>query len=355
VLIPEHTYTVSWVPRPAARILDTVRTPQASNGSYIRPPVCVSTDDYIVLDLQGSPPFQVNYEIKRGKERQERQSFTSLQTEHRVQLHTTQAGHFLYEVTAVGDARYSIKDEHTRSSKDHPRWEQHVIARPRAYFKTASRLSHCLNDALVPKPESHLSQDGVVVLEGKPPLIVTFSIQNLASSETRQEMKTFTSHEWHLNFPEYIFSTVGSYRIQIDSVRDASGCDEMVDEVAQREIWVDVAETAMIVPYERRTDVCVGDLLQFQLEGMAPWTITYRFNNKVQKTIQKTSKYTTVANVAGEFSIVSIAHQQAQCQTSVSDVHLRIHEIPSAQVSHGTRYEENIREGEITISNLCRQ
>ena len=250
----------------------------------------------------------------------------------------------MYEVTSVGDARYSVKDE--RDSKEpHPRWEQQVLARPAAYFKTAARLSYCLNDAFVPRPESHLSNDGVVVFEGKAPFVVSFSIHNLASSDTRQEIKEFTSNEWHLSFPEYTFSTVGSYLITINSVRDASSCEEIVDETAQRSIWVDVAETAMIVPYERRTDVCVGDLLQFQLEGMAPWTITYRFNNKIQKTIQKAPKYTTVANVAGEFSVVSIAHQQAQCQTSVSDVRLLIHEIPSAQVSHGSRFEENIREG----------
>jgi nucleoporin POM152 len=334
------------------RILDTIRTPQVANGSYIRPPVCVSTDDHIVLNLEGTPPFQVNYDIKRGKERPDRQSFTSLQTEHRVQLQTSQPGRVVYEVTAVGDAKYSVKDEHVHSSKDHPRWEQQVLGRPAAYFKTAARLSYCLNDALVPRPESHLSQDGVVVFEGKVPFIVSFSIHNLASSETRQETKEFNTHEWHLDFPEYTFSTVGSYLIAIDSVRDASSCEEIIDETAQRSIWADVAETAMIVPFERRTDVCVGDLLQFQLEGMAPWTITYRFNNKVQKTIQKTPKYTTVANVAGEFSVISIAHQQAQCQTSVSDVRLMIHEIPSAQVSHGSRFEENIREGKTSSSSL---
>lgn len=343
-MIPEHTYTVRWVPRPAARILDTVRTPQVKNGSYIRPPVCVSTDDYIILDLRGSPPFQVNYDIKLGKERPDRQSFTSLQTEHRVQLQTSRPGRLVYEVTSVGDARYSVKDDH--KEQQHPRWEQQVLARPAAYFKTAARLSYCLNDAFVPRPEAHLGNDGVIVFEGKAPFIVSFSIHNLASSETRQEIKEFTSHEWHLSFPEYTFSTVGSYLITINSVRDASSCEEVVDETTQRSIWVDVAETAMIVPYERRTDVCVGDLLQFQLEGMAPWTITYRFNNKVQKTVQKSPKYTTVANVAGEFSVVSIAHQQAQCQTSISDVRLLIHEIPSAQVSHGSRFEENIREGE---------
>lgn len=75
---------------------------------------------------------------------------------------------------------------------------------------------------------------------------------------------------------------------------------------------------------------------------------SYSFNNKIQKTVQKTSKYTTVANVAGEYSVLSIAHQQAQCQTSVSDVRLKVHEIPSAQVHHGSRFEENIREGKGT-------
>src|SRR5258708_31713296 len=73
---------------------------------------------------------------------------------------------------------------------------------------------------------------------------------------------------------------------------------------------------------------------------------SYKFDDKLRTTTQKVAKYTTVADAAGTFQVVSIAHQQAQCQTTVSDVRLTVHEIPSAKVHHGDRFEENIKEGE---------
>jgi nucleoporin POM152 len=242
---------------------------RAKNGSWIRAPICVSKEDHLDLELVGSPPFQVAYTIGKDKERPEPHSFNSIQTKYRLPLQTSRSGHVFYQVTSVGDARYPLTERRTTNE---PIWEQQVLARPTAYFKTSERLSYCLNDALVPRSDS---QDGLVILEGKAPFLVHFTIQNLASSEVTKEVVEFNRHEWNLEFPNYKFSTVGSYLITIDSVRDASSCEEIVYDEGRRSIWVDVAETAMVVPYERRADVCVGDLLQFQLEGIAPWTITY--------------------------------------------------------------------------------
>lgn len=232
-------------------------------------------EDSVDLDIKGVSPYQVTYSITREKEKADHFAFTALQDIHRVNLRTTHPGRIHYQVTAIGDSRYPLNDDRASpDTRELLHFEQQILARPMAYFKTASRLSYCLNDALKPKPEFLANSDGMVVFEGKPPFVAHFSIKNLASSEVKHEMMEFNKREWHLDFPNYVFSTVGSYLITIDSVHDASNCDELVTDIAQRSVWVDVAETAMIVPFERRTDVCVGDLLQFQLEGITPWTIT---------------------------------------------------------------------------------
>ncbi|KAG8857714.1 hypothetical protein FRB91_010951 [Serendipita sp. 411] len=346
VIVPEHTYIVEHVPVPHVRLALESDGTQARNGSWIRPPVCVSKEDFIDLRLKGGPPFQVMYSATRNKERPENHQFSSIQEIYRLPLQTGKSGRISYDIVAIGDSRYPLDERKALRESQILKWEQQVLARPTAYFKTDTQLSYCLNDAFLPRSEFELSQDGLMILEGKAPFFVDFSIQNMASSEVRNETMKITSHEWQVKFPDYVFTTVGSYIVNINSVRDSSSCEEIVNETGRRQLWVEVAETAMIVPYERRSDVCVGDLLQFQLEGVQPWTITYRFNDKVQKTIQKTPKYTTVANAPGEFSVVSIAHQQAQCQTTISDVRLTVHDIPSARVHHGTRFEESIREGE---------
>lgn len=83
-------------------------------------------------------------------------------------------------------------------------------------------------------------------------------------------MLTFTSS---VNLPFYHFDSMGPILITIDNVKDSSACAERDVERSGRYIWVDVAETAAIVPFDRKTDFCVGEPVSFQLEGTPPWTV----------------------------------------------------------------------------------
>jgi len=76
-----------------------------------------------------------------------------------------------------------------------------------------------------------------------------------------------------VNVPGYKFSSVGSTLITIDSVQDSSPCSQAELDSLKSSLWVDVAETAAIVPFDRREDYCEGDILSFQLEGTPPWTV----------------------------------------------------------------------------------
>ena len=80
----------------------------------------------------------------------------------------------------------------------------------------------------------------------------------------------------------------------------------------------------------------------FRTEGVN----SYRFDGKSISATSKTPKFSRIAEKAGVFEVVGIAHQQAPCQTAVSDIRMRIHELPSARVSHGKNIIEDIREGE---------
>ena len=130
-----------------------------------------------------------------------------------------------------------------------------------------------------------------------------------------------------------------------------------------------MAETAVIVPFDRREDYCVGEALQFQLEGSPPWRVKYvidvhayypiypskqwryQFDGKLTSAHVQISPFRRVADRAGQFSVVSIAHEQDMCQTTVPDLNFRIHNIPSAKVSHGKKVVQDIREGTIVLYN----
>lgn len=201
--------------------------------------------------------------------------FNSIQPRTRFQLHTSEAARIYYEVKQIGDSAYPLaKNKHAVIPRsERLLFEQQVLMRPSARFRNHNRLSYCLNDALTPHDFS--SPDGAIILEGTPPFQLQLSIRNLAASEVHKEIIQLQDSAWKLEIPSYMFHSIGPHLVTIESVQDASHCEQAVPDPLYRSIWLDVAETAAIVPFDRRQDYCVGDATQFQLEGTPPWTIGY--------------------------------------------------------------------------------
>ncbi|KAI0078871.1 hypothetical protein K474DRAFT_778657 [Panus rudis PR-1116 ss-1] len=352
VITDSSTYVVNWVPRPSARLSTEVQsTYEPFNGSHILPPICEGLPDHVDLDLTGRPPFQIMYNIARdtdngGTKILDQPTFSSIQPRTRFQLHTAEAGRIYYEVKQIGDASYPLaKNKHAiipRSAR--LLFEQQVLMRPSARFKNNHRISYCLNDAFT--PHDYSAADGVVVLEGTPPFQLELTIKNLAASEIHHQTIQLDENVWKLNIPSYTFRSIGPHLVTIESIQDASHCAQATPDPLFRSVWVDVAETAAIVPFDRREHYCIGDITQFQLEGTPPWTIGYRVNGKSHVQEVKTSPFAVVQEQPGEFAITSIAHQHKMCKTAVTDLKYAVHPLPSAQVGHGKRIIQDIHEGD---------
>lgn len=233
----------------------------------------------LLRSILGRPPFQVAYSYTghaRGHERlRDQVTFNSIQPVTRLQLRTSEPGHHEYSITHIGDAAYQLPSLRERYQNP-PRLsgmilEQDILARPSARFKNMVRASYCLNDHFVPRTIT--SDDGTIVFNGQSPFTLELSIKNLASSETRLETVVVNSHEWKVQFSDYEFTTVGPHLVTIESVTDSTPCPQAPADTTKQSFWVDVAETAAIVPYDRHEDFCVGDVLHFQLEGNAPWRV----------------------------------------------------------------------------------
>ncbi|KAF8640975.1 hypothetical protein AX17_000621 [Amanita inopinata Kibby_2008] len=352
VVASESTYTVNWVPRPSAKLsAGTKAVYESYNGSYILPPVCESVDDHVDLDLTGRPPFQITCNIAQGVESGgtrvlDQPTFNSIQPRTRFQLQTSTPGRIFYEVKQVGDAAYPLSKHANAAVPRSERllFEQQVYPRPLARFKNHNHLTYCLNDAFAPSELN--SAAGVVVLEGTPPFRVEFSVKDISASQTELRTVEVHSQAWNLNLPSYTFNSIGPHLVTIESIVDASGCAQGMLDPLYSSVWVDVAENAAIIPFDRRLDYCVGEVTQFQLEGTPPWTISYRINDKTYTQDVKISPFSLLQQQPGEFAITSIAHQQKLCKVSVTDLHLQIHPLPSAQVGHGKRIYQDIHEGD---------
>lgn len=200
-------------------------------------------------------------------------TFSSIQPRTRFQLHTSEPARIYYEVKQIGDAAYPLAKNKNAIIPRSERllFEQQVLQRPTAEFATRKRLTYCMNDALV--PHDMASSDGLVELNGTPPFQLSVTIRNLAASEAYHETFVVNNYAWKLDVPSYVFKSIGPHEVTIDSVQDASHCEQSVIDTSTRSLWVDVAETAAIVPFDRREHFCVGEISQFQLEGTPPWTI----------------------------------------------------------------------------------
>lgn len=146
-----------------------------------------------------------------------------------------------------------------------------MLTRPTARFKTNNRISYCQYDALVPRDS--ITTDGQIQLEGTPPFQLQLSIKNLAASKIDTEVIKVTGKTWTVNLPSYNFESIGPHQITIESIQDASHCEQAMLDPLHRSIWVDVAEAAAISPLNRRENFCAGEVSQFQLEGTPPWSI----------------------------------------------------------------------------------
>ena len=383
----ETRYRVDHVPRPSAKLSPEIQsTYEPYNGSHILPPICEGAHDHVDLDLTGEyhdpwlarldhtelvtgrPPFQIMYNVARdndagGTKILDQPTFSSIQPRTSFQLHTSEAARIYYEVKQIGDAAYPLAKNKNAVIPRSERllFEQQVLTRPSARFRNVNRLAYCLNDVL--RPQDSTGPDGQVILEGTPPFKVGLSIRNLATSHIYRETLKLDEKLWKLQVPNYTFHSIGPHIVTIESVQDASHCEQAVPDPLYRSIWVDVAETAAIVPFDRRQDFCVGDVTQFQLEGTPPWSIgyvahtnptcrsinafcRYRINGKSYTQEAKISPFAIAQQQPGEFSVASIAHQNKMCKSAVSDLRYTIHPLPSARVGQGNRFEQDIHEGD---------
>jgi nucleoporin POM152 len=225
----------------------------------------------------GRPPFQITYNVAKidgvgGIEPLDQLTITSIQHRTRFQLRTSAVGRIVYEVKQIGDAAYPLsKDGTVLSWSDRLLIEQQVMQRPTARFKSPNRLSYCLHDTLT--SHGSASTDGVIILEGTPPFNVKLSIKSLASSEVQIKEVKVQDKAWKIDVPSYTFKAKGPHLIKIESVQDKFLCEQAPPDPLAQSLWVDVAEIAAIIPIDRKEDFCVGDVAQFQLEGIPPWTI----------------------------------------------------------------------------------
>ncbi|EPQ31459.1 uncharacterized protein PFL1_00794 [Pseudozyma flocculosa PF-1] len=399
VLADQESYHVHVRSRPAVHFVEDAGQ-VVRNGSVVRAPVCQGRPDAVDVRMTGNFPLQIAYEhqapswsggadvdgsqalgsaigeiASQGKRR--RNSFTSAQTVSNLELSTLTPGWHTYTIESVGDTAYPPAALQGFPRDAPRRLEQMVYPLPSASFVHGGKVpSFCIGDSLDGKTHDGKASGGfepTVRLSGTPPFTVEFELHDITSRSSasasaaaaggsRSHVKTIvrsdvTTHDYRLRIPrsDFTFETTGKWTLQVTRVRDAHGCEFAPLSAgravpASARIELEVAETAGISASSTRDDYCVGESVDFVLQGTPPWTVTYDFEGKTTRAVSRRPEFARVAERPGTLRIKSVAHQQNQCRTLLDEGKVEgmvktIHDLPSVRVSEGRHYVEDLREG----------
>lgn len=332
-----------------------------------------------------------------GSGRRQRRTFSTAQENTALHLTTSTPGLHKYQLIEIGDAVYPLSalpppSSISRSSQGMDNLqlvEQYVHPLPTAQFVETNgtggrragvkKESYCLGDTLSSSRSkgNKGSFAPAVRLSGTPPFTLEFKLTSASDSQAssrrfvRSKIQTHTvaldvdGHDVSDNNGKpFRFDASGKWTFQILSLVDGNGCSSVGVSTthnggANPDLGgaggafadIEVAETASIAPIGTRTDYCVGENVEYVLQGTPPWTVHYAFNGKESSASNlRASFFSRVAEREGVLEIRSVAHQTNTCRRVIdakreSGMRRIIHPLPRAKIMEGGSTVQDLREG----------
>ncbi|PWN28104.1 hypothetical protein BDZ90DRAFT_271228 [Jaminaea rosea] len=373
---------------------------QQQLSSLIRPPVCRGVPDSAnLLLLSGQAPVQVTYEHEAPAAsssssptgRRKRETFSTAQNITSLHLSTSVPGWHRYRLVEVGDSSYAL-GAISRSDSDDLVLEQLVHPLPSARFIDQDhhsseqqhrrggrsgpnkRKSFCLGDTLSGRDMARAAP--IVQLSGSPPFDLEFELRGIQMHNVALDLNEAESIGEAGDKPFRLDST-GTWVYRIVSLVDGNGCSSTPSPgedssssgsssaSSPPSLSINVAETANLASVGARDDYCVGERIQYVLQGTAPWTVVYSFEGKVSTAtnLKTSTSFSRIAEKPGVLEIKSVAHASADadadsvgggggsCRKEItnpateSGMRKTIHALPRVRIMDGGHSYQDVRQG----------
>ncbi|TXT07511.1 hypothetical protein VHUM_03231 [Vanrija humicola] len=322
-------FSVDFKPRPSASLIESAAV-RKDGSVYRHKGLCAGEDDAVGVHFVGLSPFEVKYKYSVGSKASEH-ALKSAQEIGVLHLDSSPGRH-KYQFTSVRDDIYENTPVDFTLEHD-------VHARPSATFVKQNTLTLCRDAALV--------TDAKVRLTGEAPFTLQLGVRKPASAEVVPHVVRVPTRDWKLEIPKETVAEVGRYEITILGIADAAGCEFVIEDSDVHATTLDVVETARVVSIDHKTDLCVGDTLDFLLQGKAPWIVEYEWQGRLNSVTSSAARFSRSADSEGVFAIRSVAlkdrNGNAQCKRQVNGLERRVHALPSVRVQNGI---DNLREGD---------
>ncbi|KFY03429.1 hypothetical protein O988_01482 [Pseudogymnoascus sp. VKM F-3808] len=257
------------------------------------------------MDLSGTPPFVVRYEVEQSKT-VERHQIEVDGSRHQLELKPREAGHFTYRFTSIDDAVY--KDHSLTSSE--LTLQQDVKPPASAYFVSFDQVVACIDEPVQSK----------VLLSGEPPFTLEYE---LAYGGKRKKQKVSDINAFQYTITTDPLTRGGDYSLALVSAQDKTGCKIFLSDEIRINVRRQRPKASWAHIESRRSVMTLEDKivdLPLRLEGEAPWTITYRNLNdtsKIEKVVKQRSNDHIQINGRGIYKIESV--HDRQCPGTVDE------------------------------------
>jgi nucleoporin POM152 len=184
----------------------------------------------------------------------------------------------------VADAIYDFQPN-TDIKKSIFSIEQTILDRPTALLTNKGSITYCLHDKF-DKRKNHAQVEFI----GQAPFAIRIEASNSKQAGKKVfEVDRISQAKWDVELPTFTFDSTGTYIFTIIEVSDATGC-AWEPTVMDNSIRVDVVEPATIRAVHTKSDYCVGDTVEYYLQGMDVLPCLERANNKTLMYFRKGSR-----------------------------------------------------------------
>ncbi|OAP58643.1 hypothetical protein AYL99_07733 [Fonsecaea erecta] len=342
-----NKFQVSWLPRPTLSIRDAAISKEGS-GRFRKPAVCQGDESVLALGLTGSPPFHLKYQQRfeplKGPAAISNKPVTFAGSSAQINLDTSKAGEYSYAFSELGDARYSSDK---KGFSPIVLWQQ-IYPLPSAKFSQAGKTyGYCKHDPTFTNSAEAETENIPITFTGTPPFSVEIAIIHHGVS-TRPEIirqKDIPAHSYSWPLSRATLD-LGTHTVSIRSVKDALGCESILDSDPSA-VRIHVSSPPAIIPLESQEHYCVGEHVSFSLSGQAPFDVFYTFQNRERKARVSGNEFRRLAESPGEFVITGVSDSAMgnnKCRAR-KDIKKVIHPYPTVEIGKGKTVVSDIHEG----------
>lgn len=318
--------------------------------------ICQNSDLRVKPVLEGVAPFSAQHRIKYpdGKILE---GVVPMSGEI-IDLPTEKAGLYEHTFSDVYDALYSERVMSRLNHHRNPSTIRYSVL-PKPELKTVKGRLHIQICESKIKNTDSVDFKIPVQLKGKAPFTVSGSIRH-SDSQKVERFSLGGIQDLEIQFGrvnikgsslEKILS-IGDHLIIFEDIVDADGC-KTTNLHSQNSVTVSITKVPEITKESNKPYYCVGDHVSYKLLGISPFVVYYNFNGQMRKA-EVGHNFERLAAKPGELSIVALEDSSvSRCIVNYTTIpeafeqlKLKVHQIPSVEISHGDTIIESLHEGD---------